>query len=39
MPLSDPAIRQAQPRDKPRKLYDSRGLYPRRNRRGPQYTR
>ena len=27
MSLSDVAIRQAQPRDKPRKLYDSRGLY------------
>ncbi len=27
MPLSDAAIRRAQPRDKPRKLYDSRGLY------------
>ncbi len=27
MPLSDAAIRQARPRDKPRKLYDSRGLY------------
>ena len=27
MPLSDAAIRQAQPRNKPRKLYDSRGLY------------
>ncbi len=27
MPLTDVAIRQAQPRDKPRKLYDSRGLY------------
>ena len=27
MPLSDVAIRQAQPRNKPRKLYDSRGLY------------
>ena len=27
MPLSDAAIRQARPRAKPRKLYDSRGLY------------
>ena len=27
MPLSDVAIRQARPRAKPRKLYDSRGLY------------
>ncbi len=27
MPLTDAAIRQARPRDKPRKLYDSRGLY------------
>ena len=27
MPLADVAIRQAKPRDKPRKLYDSRGLY------------
>ena len=27
MPLTDVAIRQAQPRDKLRKLYDSRGLY------------
>ncbi len=27
MPLTDTAIRKAKPRDKPRKLYDSRGLY------------
>ena len=27
MPLTDSAIRQAKPRDKSRKLYDSRGLY------------
>ena len=27
MPLTDSAIRKAKPRDKPRKLYDSRGLY------------
>ena len=27
MPLTDIAIRKAKPRDKPRKLYDSRGLY------------
>ena len=27
MPLTDTAIRKAKPRDKPRKIYDSRGLY------------
>ena len=27
MPLTDTGIRKAKPRDKPRKLYDSRGLY------------
>ena len=27
MPLTDTAFRKAKPRDKPRKLYDSRGLY------------